>query len=417
MRSRGRGDGTSPPPGSQPTVPSQQYYRNICFTSFQGVLNIKRSKTSYGVVQQEIAPGTGRVHWQGYIELTAGMTRVQIQNVVFQDPTVHIEARRGTQEQARAYCMKNETRVPGTVPDEWGELRRQGDRNDLTPLHELATQIANGTTTMKQATEIDPELVCKHYKGLEYIASFKMEEQSRKWRKVTVDVYWGDPGTGKTAYVNQFCKNNNLQLYKQTCELQKVAQWWDKYDPIVHKVIHFDDFCGVQSVPLTQFLQYTDGHQCRVQIKGGFTYLQHTHVFICSNMPPTEWYPNEPDVRQEALMRRISTITEFVAAPDLHASHKPIMHHKKTVTLADIQQVILEAGQSPSPPPVPTVVTVGNSSIPAITSSATRIQGLSASLSVRDRETTEEDNLLYNQLAFEMYNAVQPKNHNEQEEE
>ena len=283
MRSRGRGGGTNPPPSTPPTT-TQQYYRNICFTSFQGILNIRRSKTSYGVVQQEIAPGTGRVHWQGYLELTAGMTRAQIQSVIFQDPTVHIESRRGSQEQARAYCMKDDTRVPGTLPDEWGELRKQGERNDLTPLHELATQIANGTTTMQKAIEQEPELVCKHYKGLEYIASFKIEEDSRKWRNVTVDVYWGDPGTGKSAYVNQFCKNNNLTLYKQTCELQKLAQWWDKYDPKLHKVIHFDDFCGVQSIPLTQLLQYTDGHQCRVQIKGGFTPPAHTRIHMLEHI-------------------------------------------------------------------------------------------------------------------------------------
>lgn len=85
----------------------------------------------YCVYQYEICPKTAKRHIQCYIELSSGVTMTQVKAIVC-DPKAHCEPRRGTRTQARAYCMKDETRDPnvdsyceiGTWHPESGERSR-----------------------------------------------------------------------------------------------------------------------------------------------------------------------------------------------------------------------------------------------------------------------------------------------------
>lgn len=87
----------------------------------------------YFVCQREIAPETGRVHWQAYGEFTAPCKftavqyaiRVCLRNQRFRELRSgewHAERRRGRRDQARDYCRKDESRDPreGSGPFEWG---------------------------------------------------------------------------------------------------------------------------------------------------------------------------------------------------------------------------------------------------------------------------------------------------------
>lgn len=85
----------------------------------------------YAVYQHERAPTTGQDHWQGFVIFTTPMRFNAVKAAIGSD-AVHVEPARGSSEQCRAYCTKEETRVEGCHPIELGELPSSGgQRHDL----------------------------------------------------------------------------------------------------------------------------------------------------------------------------------------------------------------------------------------------------------------------------------------------
>lgn len=108
--------------------------RNWCFTSFD-LDSFKVPDTHpdfrYCVYQTEETPSTKQWHHQGYIEFKKALAFGTVKELLG-DPSVHLEARRGSREEARAYCMKNESRVAGPIEfGTWtgGEERARNDLN------------------------------------------------------------------------------------------------------------------------------------------------------------------------------------------------------------------------------------------------------------------------------------------------
>jgi len=111
--------------------------RNWCFTSFKvdSFPELSSQHVKYCVYQREICPETGKEHLQGYIELTKSM-RMNAVKCMLEDDTLHLERRKGTRNQCRDYCMKEETRKEGTSPVEFGTFKStQGQRTDLLQVY------------------------------------------------------------------------------------------------------------------------------------------------------------------------------------------------------------------------------------------------------------------------------------------
>ena len=87
----------------------------------------------YLVYQLERAPTTGILHYQGYVEFKRSTKMGGVKKALGSD-TVHLEPRQGTRDQARGYCMKEESRIDG--PYEFGQYveSEQGKRSDLDSL-------------------------------------------------------------------------------------------------------------------------------------------------------------------------------------------------------------------------------------------------------------------------------------------
>lgn len=77
------------------------------------------------VVWQRERGENGTPHIQGYIELH---NPVRLSAMKLWLPSAHFEVRRGTREQARAYCMKEDTRDAG--PWERGDFDRGKQSGD-----------------------------------------------------------------------------------------------------------------------------------------------------------------------------------------------------------------------------------------------------------------------------------------------
>jgi hypothetical protein len=86
----------------------------------------------------------------------------------------------------------------------------------------------------------------------------------------------------------------------QTC-------WFDGYEG--EGTLVLDEFrCQIKC---SKMLRILDGHQLRLDTKGGHTHANWTNVVITTNFPPEEWYPGLNPRHRDALSRRINHVIEM----------------------------------------------------------------------------------------------------------
>lgn len=251
----------------------------------------------YMVYQKEQCPETGRIHYQGYLELNNSQRMSWIKTKVFGTQSVHLEKRNGTQDQAIDYCMKEETRVE--PPVEIGTRAKQGNRTDV----ENAVNILKQGGKLINILDENPALFIRNFKGLEAAASLLIKQKLGKVvSNFEVRVYWGPTGTGKTwkalhhtvdtFMVPTYCKD-------------KI--WFNGYDG--ESTIIFDEFHGQLDFNLLK--RILDKYVIQVETKGSFKYSEWTTVILTSNKHPMEWYPNQSIEEWEQLKRRLNVIEEM----------------------------------------------------------------------------------------------------------
>lgn len=266
-------------------------HRSFCFTinnyNMDDEINIGEWQCRYviGGYEEGIC---GTKHIQGYVEFDKPK---KIGGLKKLHKTAHWEARRGTRVQAREYCMKHGEYF------EYGDwnLGGQGTRNDLK---NTVTMLQNGT----RATEIildDPEMASKHLKWLEKAQEIIDRNNTREFRNVTTEVLIGEAGIGKTRYVFEQNKKKNVFTVNPEDNFP-----FDGYDG--EDVILIDDFYG--NIKYSHILKILDGHQLRINIKGGHRYAKWTKVYITSNNEPETWYNFG---MTEALERRLTKVTSY----------------------------------------------------------------------------------------------------------
>lgn len=296
-------------------VNARQRYRNVIFTvhgqleSEGGALpdlRIDQTKVEFYIYQHEVGtaahdtpnPGDGRHHWQGYMELITedASDRKPLAYVkeVLGDNRAHIEERIGSQALAIKYCSKETTRLPGTAPIQWGTPRssKQGRRTDLLEvIADVKDGMALSTIRLKHA-----EQVSRSFQWTNAIVADHIRLSAPINRDIVVTVYWGPPGVGKTRRVYHEAGGDPYQVAIPS-DPHKI--WWDGYE--TQDAILIDDFYGWISYPL--MLHLLDRWKYRLEVKGSTTYPYWTKVYITSNKPPEEWWPNT-DVG--ALWRRLN---------------------------------------------------------------------------------------------------------------
>lgn len=120
------------PAGTTPDTLTQQDKLNI--RAFNRAAQVH--PVTYCIFQGEMGE-KGTYHLQAYVEFAVPRTMPQIK-AHFGINSLHCEVRVGTQEQAIAYCSKEETRVSEVY--EYGtkgtfrEKQKQGSRNDLATI-------------------------------------------------------------------------------------------------------------------------------------------------------------------------------------------------------------------------------------------------------------------------------------------
>jgi len=263
-----------------------------------------KKKVRFVVWQYEIGIETGHKHIQAYAELTSPQKMATVKSTL-KIPTAHLEKRAGTQEQAIAYCKKDETRAPGndTGPFTYGELAANGKKKYLADAVQVLKQ-----SGVSRVAEEHPETFVKHSRGL---MALGQELTRKQWKNVERDlvvyVFYGATGTGKTRNAINQCVALGKSYY--ILDPQKIGQlWFDGYQQ--EEVLIIDEFDGTW-IALTTFLRILDRYQMSLPVKGSSTQAAWTTVFLTSNIPWTSWYSNSTNYSKEALARRIHHSYEF----------------------------------------------------------------------------------------------------------
>lgn len=212
---------------------------------------------------------------------------------------------RGTDEQNRAYCTKQEGRLAG--PWEIGEVSAgQGARTDL---HAFVNAVVSGRSTRELIADF-VEVLAKYPRFYATVVSMHMP--ALRPDGVRVVLSFGRTGVGKTREV--VCAHaGSPDFFRQPLT---TGFWMDGYDR--HDVVLLDDFAGAAShITLTHCLQLLDRYPVQVPVKGSFVWWYPKEIHITTNIHPRLWYKWENREEQyAALMRRFTTIKEDLVELD-----------------------------------------------------------------------------------------------------
>lgn len=242
----------------------------------------KIKNVRYGVYQKERGE-SGTEHYQGYVEFKLTQRMSALKKWL---PTAHFEIRRGNREQARDYCMKEDTRIE--PPVEYGTFElKPGERTDLSALKETIDQ----GSTLEQIWDQHPNEFLKYNRGIMTALTLKQKKRDFKTR---VRIICGPTGTGKTKWVFDNYPVEDVYMKQR-------SNWWDGYTG--QKVVLIDDFYGW--LPLDEMLRICDRYPMMVQTKGGNVQFTSELVVITSNAFPWQWYKEDLNVRLAPLYRRV----------------------------------------------------------------------------------------------------------------
>lgn len=246
--------------------------------------NENRRYTIYGYEIGE----NGTPHLQGYIEMNSPVRQAAIKKIL--GNRAHIEKRHGDRESARRYCIKDGNWI------EFGEWESggQGTRNDLTTVMKLCKEQKPVIKIMEEL----PTAVCRNLRFFEKYYALCEKEQTRGFRRVSTHVLIGEAGTGKSRIANEMSEHKAFTVNPED------SFPFDGYDG--EETIIIDDFEG--QLKYKHLLKILDGHQLRVNVKGGHRYAKWTKVFITTNERAEGWYQRGLTA---ALARRLTTVTTF----------------------------------------------------------------------------------------------------------
>ncbi len=237
--------------------------------------------------QLELCPSTQRFHYQCYFEFRKSIRVAGIKKLL-SEPSIHCDARGGTQEEAIEYCTRESKRFAGE-PWEYGtRAPGRGHRSDLSG----AVAALRATPSMACLAESHPNVFVKYHRGFEKLITYYITTPDRP---VKVTTLWGPTGVGKSRKV--FASHPSAYWWPRP---QNAACYAMGYTGQLTVVL--DDFYSW--LPYDLLLRVLDRYPLTVNTMGGVQQFLATEVYITSNMDPREWYPGVEN--KSALMRRLT---------------------------------------------------------------------------------------------------------------
>jgi len=253
--------------------------------------------SKYLVFQVELGE-EGTPHIQGFVQFEDKLRLTACKKL---HKKAHWEKRRGTPDEARDYCMKEDTRIDG--PYEYGAISYDA----VQKLHAVAKAIKD--SGLDHAIERFPEAYIHYHRGMAALSNHYTKPRDPAHPPV-VTVLYGKSGAGKTRYAMECFPSP--YLLGAAGSASSSANFVGDYRPLEHQTFVLEEFYG--DWQFRNLLRALDRYPNEVQTKGGYLQFLASHVVITSNVPPDEWYPKLFATQVEtlpALKRRIHNLILF----------------------------------------------------------------------------------------------------------
>lgn len=224
---------------------------------------------------------SGFNHWQVVVSFSKKRSLAGVREIF---GPVHAELTRSAA--ANDYVWKEETSVAGTR-FEFGA--KPICRNSSTDWEEVWENAKSGLLA-----RIPPHARVVSYRAIKQIA---LDHSTPEPMERFCKVFYGPTATGKSrtawaeAGLQAFIKNPR-------------TKFWCGYQGEVHVIM--DEFRG--AIDVSHLLLWLDRYPLRLETKGGGTVAKFTHMWITSNLHPTDWYPGLDEPTLAALLRRLEIV-------------------------------------------------------------------------------------------------------------
>lgn len=240
---------------------------------------------------------TGTVHIQGYVSFHSAKKLAFMTKHL---PGAHLEVRRGTHSQAKAYCSKvdDDTFLDG--PYEFGDDSEIADKSGArTDLAGLKADINSGKSFEAIGDDHFSSWL-KYERGIRSYRNLKTKDREYKdGEKPKIVIYWGPSGTGKSSRV---LKEFPGAYWLTKPQVPTAEILWQDYEG--QEVVVFDEFYSWY--PYDKLLRLCDWYPEKVRMLYGSAKLQAKTFVFTSNQDPAQWYSKIKD--KTAWNRRL---TEF----------------------------------------------------------------------------------------------------------
>jgi len=238
---------------------------------------------------EEIAPGTGTPHLQGYIYFKHQRAFVSVRDLF--DGAAHIEPAKGSPSQNRAYCSKDGKFV------EYGVLPRQGKQSNYEAMRDQFQQGVSARHLIATAKSVIA------VKGVETLVKYD-EKDLNESKPIEIIWCYGPTGTGKSHWCRKWIKDHEYsgKMWKMGVDLK----WFDGY--MGHELAFLDDL-RPDAVSWAFLLKIIQGTKEWVPVKNGGAWFWPDVILITCPWHPREFAPAREDPLQ--LVRRCTRIIEF----------------------------------------------------------------------------------------------------------
>lgn len=243
--------------------------------------------------QLEKGNTTDYLHWQIIVGFKKKVVLTTVKKT-FGDG-VHCEQSRSNA--ADDYVWKDDTAVPNTRFCLGLKALKRASKTDWDKVRALAEG--------GDWVNVPADVYIRNYSSLKkiYVDNIKPVAQEKE-----VFVFWGRTGTGKSK---RAWEEATLQAYPKS----PTSIWWCGYNG--HENVVIDEFRGQMydflfySSNISHVLRWLDRYPTLVEVKGSSVVLAAKKIWITSNIPPEEWYPDLDEETKNALRRRFTQVIHY----------------------------------------------------------------------------------------------------------
>lgn len=233
--------------------------------------------------QLEQGSQTDYLHWQILCSFAKKVSTTKVREIF--GTSCHVELSRSSA--ANEYVWKEDTRVGHQF--ELGHLAMK--RHSSADWDQVRRDAEQGNFSA-----IPSDIFIRSYSNLKRIHVDSLEPEMQE---KSVSVFWGTTGSGKS---HRAWTEAGWEAYPKDPN----SKFWDGYRGQENVVI--DEFRG--AISISHLLRWLDKYPVIVEVKGSSCVLKAKRIWITSNLPPEQWYPDLDNETLAALRRRLN-VTHF----------------------------------------------------------------------------------------------------------